>query len=210
MSVERENLDDQLRHCLCIGIDLDMTLIDTRAATAHALGRVNERHGFGIDVEAVVSNLGPPLKQELSRWVATESLDEAVRCFREYFLTEGLSHLAPLPGALLLASVLRDGDRRLVVITSRIPPIATACLKACGLEASAIVGNVAGREKGPAIKAHSAAVYVGDHTLDMAGAQEANVPGIGVTTGSHTSADLRAAGAIWVVDSLERLATAFA
>ncbi|MEU0787888.1 hypothetical protein ABZ341_40945 [Streptomyces sp. NPDC006173] len=51
-----------------IGADLDLTLIDSRAASAHALHAVNDRCGEAIDVAAFVARLGPPISQELARW----------------------------------------------------------------------------------------------------------------------------------------------
>jgi phosphoglycolate phosphatase len=185
-----------------IGIDLDLTLIDTRAATAHALRAVNHRCGESIDVEAFVARLGPPIRQELAQWVAPERIPRAVEVFRQCFVDEGTAHLMPLPGALDLADALTTAGRRLVVITSRIPPVATACLAACGIEASTVVGGVTGKEKSPAMTACGVGVYVGDHELDMLAAGAAGVPGVGVTTGSHEAGELVRAGAAWVVDSL--------
>lgn len=40
------------------------------------------------------------------------------------------------------------------------------------------------------------------------GADAAGVPGIGLTTGGHSAADLHQAGAAWVVDSLEEIVIA--
>jgi hypothetical protein len=41
-----------------------------------------------------------------------------------------------------------------------------------------------------------------NHPLGMEGTLSAAVPGVGVTTGAHTAAQLREAGASWTVDSL--------
>ncbi|MFD6492415.1 HAD family hydrolase [Streptomyces sp. NPDC060188] len=63
-----------------------------------------------------------------------------------------------------------------------------------------------GAEKAPALTGFQVGVYLGDHKLDMLAAQSADVPGIGVSTGSHTAADLLQAGAAWVVGSLTEAA----
>ncbi|WP_206189771.1 hypothetical protein [Streptomyces griseoruber] len=42
------------------GADLDLTLLDTRRATAAALCEVNARCGERVDVDAFVAGLGPP------------------------------------------------------------------------------------------------------------------------------------------------------
>jgi phosphoglycolate phosphatase len=191
-----------------VGVDLDLTLIDTRAATAVALRRVNERCGETIDVDAFIERLGLPMRDELARSMPAERVDRALDVFRSAFLDEGIELLAPLPGALRLAEGLPDTGRSLVVITSRVPPIAAACLDACGLAIDHVVGNVTGPEKVAPIIDHKVGIYVGDHPLDMRAATEANVPGIGVTTGAHSPGELRDAGADWVIASLDELASA--
>ena len=105
--------------------------------------------------------------------------------FRASFRGDCLAQLRLLPGALELAATLLELDGRLVVITSRIPEIAQACLAATQLPADVVVGGLSGRDKGPAMISHGVEVYVGDHPLDMAGAVAAGVRGIGVTTGGH-------------------------
>ncbi|MFE9813330.1 HAD family hydrolase [Streptomyces sp. NPDC005548] len=189
-----------------IGADLDLTLIDTRAATAHALHAVNDRCGEAIDVAAFVARLGPPIRQELARWVPADRIPRAVEVFRECFVEEGIDHLEPLPGALDLVAAVAARGRPFVVITSRVPRVAQAALTTCGIKASAVVGGVTGVDKAPAISSHQVTVYFGDHELDMEAARHADVPGIGVTTGSHTAEELLRAGAAWVVDDLTEAA----
>jgi phosphoglycolate phosphatase len=188
-----------------VGIDLDLTLIDTREATGFALRRVNRELGVSIDVAEFLARLGPPIHGELARWVAEERLEAAVAAFRRCFATEGLAYLRPLPGAAELLQWTRAHGGRLVVITSRIPEIAQACLHACGLPIPDVVGGVAGAAKAPAMRDHRVCAYVGDHPLDMAGAAAAGVPGIGVTTGNHGEAELVRAGATRVVPTLRAL-----
>jgi phosphoglycolate phosphatase len=61
---------------------------------------------------------------------------------------------------------------------------------------------VHGPEKAAVLITLGAAVYVGDTPADMAAAAQAGARGVGVTTGSFTEGDLRAAGAQTVLDSL--------
>jgi phosphoglycolate phosphatase len=185
-----------------IGFDLDLTLIDTRKATAFALESVNASLGTAIDVDEFVRRLGPPIRAELSRWVAEELLGEAADQFRSAFVGPGLQFLEPLPGAAAaLAEVAARGGKS-IVITSRRQHIAEAALHACGLSADVVVGGLTGTEKAPVMRQNAASCYVGDHPLDMAGAAAAGVPGIGVLTGWHSEQDLRDAGAAVVLASL--------
>lgn len=191
-----------------LGADLDLTLIDTRKATAVALEQVNATCGAAVDIEAFLARLGLPIRDELARWIPVERVEDAVQVFRAAFLADGLSHLTPLPGAVELADQLATAGRRLIVITSRIPRIAHACLQACDLAAGAVVGGVTGEQKARPMTEHQVAAYIGDHPLDMHGATVAGVLGIGVTTGAHTGGDLHRAGASWVVSSLHDVAKA--
>lgn len=190
------------------GADLDLTLLDTRQATATALRAVNTRCGERVDVDAFVTRLGPPIRREMARWIPEERLGEALRVFRAAFVEEGVSRITLLPGAAELADRIRERGGRLVVITSRIQPIADACVRSSGLVPDTVVGGLTGREKATAMAETGVEVYLGDHTLDMEGANAAGIPGIGVTTGCHDAPALHEAGAAWVVSSLSEVAAA--
>lgn len=197
-----------LRGTGSVGADLDLTLIDTRAATAVALHEVNRRLGAGIDIDAFLGRLGLAIRAELARSVPPDQIEQAVTVFRSAFMGEGIPRLVAMPGAAELSDHLAGGGRRMVVITSRIPSIAEACLRACGLTAAAVVGGVTGTEKAPAMLDHHIGVYLGDHVLDMNAAAAAGVTGIGVTTGAHTAGQLYDGGAHWVIEDLHQLVRA--
>jgi phosphoglycolate phosphatase len=61
---------------------------------------------------------------------------------------------------------------------------------------------VHGPEKAAVLRRLKAVAYVGDTPPDMAAAVQAGVRAVGVSTGSFTGADLAAAGAEIVLDSL--------
>jgi phosphoglycolate phosphatase len=167
---------------------------------------VNHWCGETIDVETFVARLGPPIRQELAKWVAPERIPQAVKVFRDYFVEGGIEHLQPLPGALDLADAVTAAGQQLVVITSRIPRVASACLAACGFTTSTIVGGVTGKEKALPMTINKVGVYVGDHVLDMQATAVAGIPGVGVTTGAHGAEELLRAGAAWAIDHLADLA----
>lgn len=185
-----------------IGFDLDLTLIDTRKATAFALESVNESLGTAIDTDEFVRRLGPPIRAELSRWISEELLDDAADQFRSAFIGPGLQFLEPLPGAAAALAAVAARGGTTIVITSRRQYIAEAALVACQLSSDVVVGGLTGTKKAPAMRQNAASCYVGDHPLDMAGAGAAGIPGVGVLTGSHSEHDLRAAGAAVVLRSL--------
>ena len=130
-----------------IGADLDLTLLDSRDATAYALHEVNRQCGESVNVDEFVSRLGPPIGDELARFIAPKRVPAAIAVFRASFRGDGLAQLRLLPGALELGATLLELDGRLVVITSRIPEIAQACLAATQLPADVVVGGLSGRDK---------------------------------------------------------------
>lgn len=184
------------------GFDLDLTLIDTRRATAVAAARINDRFGTRIDRHAFVSRTGLPVRSQLAQWVPERHLDDATEEFRATFLGSGAAHLVPAAAAHDALALAKAAGRQAVVITSRLPHVAERMLNACRLRPDVIIGGLTGLEKAPAMRETGLACYVGDHPLDMAGARAAGVRGIGVLTGFHTAAELREAGAAAVLRDL--------
>ncbi|WP_327174365.1 HAD hydrolase-like protein [Streptomyces sp. NBC_01335] len=195
----------RLPQAAVIGFDLDLTLVDTRPATALALRRVNEGLGLAIDADAVAARIGPPLRELLSPWVPARLLRPAAELFLAAFLELGEGSAAPMPGAAALMDAVRSAGGRCSVITSRRDSTATACLRWSGLRADSLDCRLSGPGKADAMRARAVAAYVGDHPLDVAGALAAGVPAVGVTTGAHSAAELLAAGADFVAPSLHAL-----
>jgi phosphoglycolate phosphatase len=204
-SPARSTLPPTLPPASVIGFDLDLTLVDTRPATALALRRVNAELGLAIDAEAAAGRIGPPLRELLSPWVPARLLRPAGELFLTAFLELGEGAVGPMPGAADLLDSVRAAGGRCAVITSRQDATATACLRWSGLRADSLDCRLSGLRKASAMRARAVGAYVGDHPLDMAGALDAAVPAYGVTTGAHTAAELAAAGAAFVVPSLNAL-----
>jgi len=70
------------------------------------------------------------------------------------------------------------------------------------LDADEVFTHVHGPEKAAVLVALSAALYVGDTPADMSAARQAGVAAVGVTTGSFSAAELRAADADVTLESL--------
>lgn len=188
-----------------VGFDLDLTLADTREATAVALECVNDSLGVTIDVAQCIAEIGPPVRQLIAPWVPPERLDEVVADFRAAFVREAVGLVRVLPGAHEAFDLAHRQKRSVVVITSRMPPVASAILQQCGLAPDIVVGGQTGVEKASAMREFALAMYLGDHPLDMHGATAAGVVGVGVTSGSHSASELRTAGATHVIQSLHSL-----
>ena len=186
-----------------VGFDLDMTLVDSRRGIRAALLALAAETARPIDAESIVAALGPPIGEALAPWFSPDELPDAVQRFRAHMAEVGVVDVSPLPGAAESARAVRAAGYDVVVITSKIAPLALATLANAGIEADHVVGNVWAEGKAAPLVERQALCYVGDHPGDMIAAVTAGVPGFGVTSGSSTTAALRAAGATEVAASLE-------
>ena len=185
-----------------IGFDLDMTLVDTRPGIRDALHAFAEETGRPIDAEAIVAALGPPVADALSPWFSAEELPSAVARFREHMARVGVMNVLPLPGAADAVEAARSLGHQVVVVTSKIRPLAVETLRHAGLAVDTVVGDVWSHGKAAPLRAAAAVAYVGDHPGDMRAAVDAGIPGVAVTSGSSTRAELAGAGATVVLGSL--------
>jgi phosphoglycolate phosphatase len=78
------------------------------------------------------------------------------------------------------------------------------------LEPDEVFTHVHGPEKAAVLTHIGAAAYVGDTPADMAAARQAGAFAVGVPTGSFGAAELTAAGATVVLDSLLRFPSWYA
>jgi long-chain acyl-CoA synthetase len=185
-----------------IGFDLDMTLVDLRAATEVALREVNRQSPEKVDIDAIMGDLGAPFREVLTRWISPSNLPAVLRTFAKAFRVQGMSLVTPMPGAHEAIDAVLSRDDDIVVITGRRASVAHDTLAACGLPELATMGQVFGTDKAPVMVAHGISAFVGDHPLDMLGAARAGVLPVGVATGSHSSDKLHEAGAEHVLTSL--------
>lgn len=189
---------------LTIGFDLDMTLIDPRPGVVAVVNAIGREAGLSLDGEYFAAHLGPPLGQGLRDiGVPEERIPELVARYRDLYPELVLGQTAALPGAhAALAAVHRAGGRTLVV-TGKYAPHAELHVKALGFEVDVLVGGLWSTKKAVALREHGAVAYVGDHIGDVRGALAASAVPVGVTTGPCGRADLVAAGAEFVFDSIE-------
>lgn len=185
-----------------VGFDLDMTLIDSRQAILASFASVAADTGVTIDPAGVISRLGIKLEAELAYWFPPGEIEDAARVYRAHYLRLAGPLTSLLPGAAEALAAVRAAGARAVVVTAKYELTARLSLEGVGLSADELFANAHGREKGAVLKAIGAAAYVGDTPADMTAAVTAGAHAVGVTTGSFTAADLRAAGAADVLTSL--------
>ena len=185
-----------------VGFDLDMTLIDSRSAILASFAGVAADTGVTIDPAGVINRLGIKLEAELAHWFPAAEIEDAARVYRAHYLRLAGPLTSRLPGAAEALAVVRESGARAVIITAKYELTARLSLEGVGLSADDLFAEAHGPEKAVLLKTIGAAIYVGDTPPDMDAAVTAGAHAVGVTTGSFTAADLRAAGAADVLPSL--------
>jgi phosphoglycolate phosphatase len=187
---------------LVVGFDLDMTLVDTRAGIAACYRALSAQRGVYVDADLAVTRLGPPLAVEMAEWFPADEVDAAVAAYRALYPTHAIAPSAALPGAAAALAAVRAHRGRVVVVTSKIGPLARLHLDHVGLAVDELAGNRFAAGKTAALIEHGVSVFVGDHTADVRSARAAGVTALGVATGPCTVDELAGAGAHAVLTDL--------
>ncbi len=195
-------MDAMASHPLTVGFDLDMTLIDSRPGIKAAYQALSAETGTSIDVDLVVSRLGPPLEDELVNWFPAASVAAVADRYREIYPTYAITGTTALPGARESIEAIRERGGRTLVVTAKYEPNARLHLTHLGIEPDVLVGGLWAEGKALALRKHGAHVYVGDHTGDVRGARTAEALSVAVATGPCDADELRAAGADVVLPDL--------
>ena len=188
---------------LIVGFDLDLTLVDSRPGIRASMTALARESGVAIDVEVVLSRLGPKLEWELAQWYPADRIEAMATRFRELYWDDCTGDgTRLLPGALDAVDAVRARAGRVVIVTGKTAPLALRCLASVGLDVDEVVGHVHGDEKRDALIEHGVGVYVGDTVPDVRAAIGASALAIAVATGPDDPRTLVAAEADLVLDSL--------
>jgi phosphoglycolate phosphatase len=193
-----------------VGFDLDMTLIDSRPGIAAAYRALSAATGVWVDADEAVTRLGPPLEQEMARWFPPDRVAGAVARYRELYPVHAITPSRLLPGAAGAVAAVHEQGGEVVVITAKRADLARLHLDHLGLKVDRIEGLAWAQGKARVLRAVRADCYAGDHVADMAAAVSAGVPGVGVSTGPCSAAELTDAGASIVLSDLTPFANCLA
>lgn len=186
-----------------VGFDLDMTLIDARPGVAAAIDAVGAEFDVPLVGAEFAAHLGPPVEHLLAQGGAPEELIPTMADrYRALYPSLAIDATVAMPGADDAQAAVRAVGGRIVVVTGKHRPNAARHLAALGWEVDHLAGDLWSDAKGEVLREQGATVYVGDHIGDMAGARVADVVAVGVTTGPCSAAELAAAGADVILDSL--------
>ena len=189
---------------LVVGFDLDMTLIDSRAGVHATIVALIEETGVAIDPDVVVSRLGPPLEQELAEWVPADQIDPLADRYRELYAELGLVGSIALPGAAEAFDAVRAAggesrrDREVRAERVALPrPRLPRGRRRRRLAARPAEGRDAPRTRRDDLRRR--------HPAGHRRRPPRRCVAVGVPTGPFTAAELDAAGADVVLDSLARV-----
>jgi len=187
---------------LCVGFDLDMTLIDTVPGFREVLIALSDELGVELPVEELTANLGPPLDLMLQPHLADDAIQPAVDRFRALYPDHAIETVAAMAGAHDAIAAVRRHGGRVVVVTGKFTPNAQLHVDHVGLDVDHLEGKVWGVGKADVLRREGASVYVGDHIHDVEGALAAGAVSVSVLTGGCSREELYDAGTHVVLDDL--------
>jgi phosphoglycolate phosphatase len=208
-------------------LDLDGTLTDPAPGIGACFLHSARALGHTALTEANVRRyIGPPIREAFGEILGTrdvERIEEAVRIYRERFSTIGLFENAVYPGVPEALARLSATGHALSIVTSKAAVYAERIIdhfelrrfvpRVYGAELSGerstkaelVAHALAGERLAPA-----QACMIGDREHDVHGAKANGLASIGVTWGYGSRSELEAAGASYLVDTLEQLIAAVA
>jgi phosphoglycolate phosphatase len=208
-----------MRPCTVL-FDLDGTLLDHFAAIHRCHAHTLRQLGLPAPtMEAVRAAIGAGLDVALARLAGPERVREALPIYSTHWDATMLDDVELMPGAQDLLARLCAAGLTCAVLTNKRGPSSRSVCDHLGL--TPFLAGVFGALDTPWLKPDPqfvrhvlvklAAVpattcLVGDSPYDVETAQNAGVAFIGVTTGTHTAAQLRDAGATVICASLYEVA----
>ncbi len=201
----------------CLIFDLDGTLVDSLPGIAASLNRCLELHGLpGHSNAAVRRFIGNGLRTLVQRAAPSGSdsalIDSLVSLFKKDYDQSWNSGTRPYPGILNLLTDLQRAGYSMAVLSNKTHDFTVAMV--AGLFPSIHFHKVLGQREGVPQKPHPAGafqiaqatgytpescVFIGDSTVDLETARNADMPAIAVLWGYHDRVKLIAAGAEIVI-----------
>ena len=199
--------------------DLDGTLIDHFAAIHRCYSHTMEQLGLTKPTPAQVrAAVGGGLENAFSRLVPPEHRAEGLRIFNEYWETIMLDDVKLMPGAFDLLQALHSRGAVLAVWSNKLGSSSRPVCQALGL--TPFLRAVVGAKDTPWLKPDprftaymvqlvggeiDSCLLVGDSPFDVQAAHNGGFKAWCVTTGTHSAAQLQAAGADAVYPGLPEL-----
>jgi HAD superfamily hydrolase (TIGR01509 family) len=205
---------------ITVVLDVDGTLVDTNYQHAIAWHRALRRHGHVVQLWKIHRHIGMGGDQLVGALIGEEGerVDgEAIRAAEGEAYEELIEEVQPMAGARELLRELSEGGATTVLASSAKAEEVEHYLDL--LDARELVDGWTTASDVERTKPHPDLVHaalekagnggktvmVGDSTWDVKAAETAGVPTLGVLTGGFSEAELREAGAVEVVESIDEL-----
>lgn len=195
--------------------DLDGTLIDSSAGITRCAAHAFESLGEPVpDRATLLGWIGPPLRTSFATRLDEARVEEAILRYRERYEAQGWAEHVVYPGVAEALATLHAAGHRLAVVTAKVEPYARRILASLPFGAAfddvvgatldgrlahkpELIGEALARLRVDAADCR----MIGDRRMDMEGAAQHSMPGIGVLWGFGSADELRAAGATRLVDT---------
>jgi phosphoglycolate phosphatase len=202
--------------------DLDGTLIDHFETLYQCYEHTFRRLGVAVPTREVVRrSVGGSMEVTMRHFLPEGRIAEAAELWRGHLAVIFLDDVSLLPGARELVHALHERGRRVGVFTNKLGSTSRGIMRHLGLEP--FLDVVLGANDTPFRKpqrefsvlalerlgtAAAETCLVGDSPYDIDAARAVGMRGACVSTGTHTAAELRAAGADAVYADLTALGAA--
>ncbi len=168
-----------------IGLDLDLTLVDSTKAIIFAANGALESIGYESDSKKLESMIGIPIKTIFRSLATDKDVDFLFEKYQQIYAEQALILSKPMPGAIDFLNYLNNEKYISVVITAKTERLASLQLEFLNMQVSKVVGSSFQTGKTEAIIHNKCQIYLGDHLEDYKSANNAGIPFIGI-------------GAIWI------------
>ena len=217
-----DNVKRMIREYDTYIFDLDGTLLDTLMDLAASCNYALQQHGMAQrTIDEVRMFVGNGVKKLMERAIpdglANPQFDEVYQCFRQHYLKHGLDHTAPYPGVLPMLAELKRRNKKIAVVSNKFyRATEELCKHFFGQYVEVAIGEREGIKKKPApdtvLEALAQlgvtgdnAVYIGDSDVDIATANNCQLPCISVLWGFRDKDFLLRSGATTLINTPEEL-----
>ena len=201
--------------------DLDGTLVDSLMDLAICANTVLQAHHLSThELSKYNQFVGNGVKKLMERAIGKDHLDNLDECLEEFYQVyeeHCLDHTIPYPGMSELIHELNDSGIRLGVVTNKPHYLALRIVEHCFPDCFV---TILGQQDLYPVKpnpestcialmnmklGHQDCYFIGDSNVDIDTGYNADMETIGVTWGFRGRAELEAAQATYVVDTLQEL-----
>jgi len=217
-----DNVKRMIREYDTYIFDLDGTLLDTLTDLAASCNYALLQHGMAQrTIDEVRMFVGNGVKKLMERAIpdglANPQFDEVYQCFRQHYLKHGLDHTAPYPGVLPMLADLKRRNKKIAVVSNKFyRATEELCKHFFDRYVEVAIGEREGIKKKPApdtvLEALAQlgvtgdnAVYIGDSDVDIATANNCQLPCISVLWGFRDKDFLLRSGATTLISAPEEL-----